>query len=199
MLDVSVLHAILDEALVAHVGISVEGQPYVLPMACARDGDSILLHGSSASRLLTTVASGFPVCVTVTLLDGLVYARSAFESSMHYRSAMILGRAQPVPPESQEAALRVLTEHLLPGRHGDLRAPTRKELAATRVLRLPLTAWSVKVSAAPPQDPPEDLDAPIWAGVLPLKLQQGDPVDAPDLRNSTRVPAYVTNRQRDKV
>ena len=193
MSDVSALHAILDEALVAHVGISVDGQPYVLPMACARDGDSLLLHGSTGSRLLTGLSGGLPVCATVTLLDGLVYARSAFESSMHYRSAMVLGVARAVPSDAQEAALRVLTEHLLPGRNSDLRASTQKELAATRVLRLPLTEWSVKVSAAPPQDPPEDLDAPIWAGVLPLRLQPGTPIDAPDLRNPTPAPSYVTN------
>src|SRR6059058_5936115 len=134
-----------------------------------------------------------PLCVTVTLLDGLVYARSAFESSMHYRSAMIFGVAHAVPSEDKEVALQVLTDHLLPGRSSDLRAATPKELAATRVLRLPLTEWSMKISARPPQDLPEDLDAPIWAGVLPLQLQPGTPVEAPDLRHAAAVPPYVTH------
>src|SRR5947209_6848010 len=191
--DIAALRAILDEALVAHVGISVDGQPYVLPMACARDGDSLLLHGSTGSRLLTGLAAEMPLCATVTLLDGLVYARSAFESSMHYRSAMILGVASAVPSQEKEAALQVLTDHLLPGRSSDLRPATPKELAATRVLRLPLTEWSVKISAGPPQDPPEDLDTPIWAGVLPLQLQPGKPVEAPDLRRPAAVPHYVTH------
>src|SRR3954447_14946652 len=191
--DVAALHAILDEALVAHVGISVDGQPYVLPMACARDHDSLLLHGSTGSRLLAGLTGEMPLCATVTLLDGLVYARSAFESSMHYRSAMILGVAQAVASEDKEAVLQVLTDHLLPGRSSHLRPATAKELAATRVLRLPLAEWSVKISAAPPQDPPEDLDAPIWAGVLPLRLQPGTPVEAPDLRTPAAVPPYVTH------
>jgi nitroimidazol reductase NimA-like FMN-containing flavoprotein (pyridoxamine 5'-phosphate oxidase superfamily) len=193
--DAAALHQILDEALVAHLGISVDGQPYVLPMACARDGDSLLLHGSAGSRLLIELAAGIPACATITLLDGLVYARSAFESSMHYRSALLLGVAHTVPPTEKETALDVLTEHLLPGRRGDLRRSTRKELAATHVVRLPIEEWSVKINAAPPQDPPGDLDADIWAGVLPLQLQPGLPVDAPDLRVGKSAPTYVTTRR----
>ncbi len=178
--DEAVLHAILDEAVVAHIGIVDQAQPYVLPVACARDGDHLLVHGSTGSRLMRLMAEGAPVCATVTLLDGMVLARSAFNSSMHYRSAMILGVAQPVADARE--ALRVLTEHLLPGRWDVLREPTRKELAATLVLALPLREWSVKVSDSPPEDEAEDLDEPVWAGVVPLRMTQGAPVPAPDLR-----------------
>lgn len=191
--DVTSLHAVLDAAHVAHVAVVEDGQPFVIPMACARDGDRLLLHGSTASRLMTTLAAGGPTCATVTLLDGLVYARSAFESSMHYRSATILGSATKVPAEDALDAVRVLTEHLLPGRWDELRAPTRKELAATLVVALPLTEWSLKVSDGPPSDPAEDLAAPVWAGVLPLRLAAGTPVDAPDLGPGRPVPAYVGN------
>ena len=189
--DVGSLYAVLDAASVAHVAVVQDGQPFVLPMACARDGEHLLLHGSTASRLMTTLSAGAPTCATVTLLDGLVFARSAFESSMHYRSAAILGRATPVDADGMLDALRVLTEHLMPGRWAQLRAPSRKELAATRVLRLPLTEWSLKVSDGPPEDPADDLDAPVWAGVLPLALAAGTPVDAPDLAPERPVPAYV--------
>jgi nitroimidazol reductase NimA-like FMN-containing flavoprotein (pyridoxamine 5'-phosphate oxidase superfamily) len=174
------LDAILDEAVMAHVGIVDDGQPYVLPMACARDGDRLLLHGSTGSRLMRTLQTGAPVCVTVTHLDGLVLARSAFHSSMNYRSAMILGTARPVHDDVE--ALRLLTEHLLPGRWDHVRAPLRRELAATLVLEVPLDEWSVKVGEGPPEDEPEDLDDPVWAGVIPLSVVAGTPIPAPDLR-----------------
>jgi nitroimidazol reductase NimA-like FMN-containing flavoprotein (pyridoxamine 5'-phosphate oxidase superfamily) len=177
--DVAVLHAILDAARVAHVGLVDEG-PVVVPVGCARDGDRLLLHGSSGSRLFRRLGAGADVCVTVTLLDGMVLARSAFESSMHYRCAMVFGRAAEV--DDKVAALRAMSEAWLPGRWDTLRRPTAKELAATSVLALPLTEWSVKVSDGPPDDAPEDLDAPVWAGVLPLVTSYGDPVPAPDLR-----------------
>lgn len=182
----------LDAALVAHVAVvDDEGQPFVLPMACARDGDRLLLHGSTASRLMQSLASGAPTCATITLLDGLVYARSAFESSMHYRSAMVFGVAVRLPEGEALEAFRVLTEHLLPGRWAELRLPKRKELAATTLLALPLTDWSVKVSDGPPDDPEEDLDSPVWAGVLPLALAVGIPQDAPDLLAGHPVPPHV--------
>ena len=181
--DVAVLHAVLDDARVAHVGfVDRSGSPFVLPVGCARDGDRLLLHGSTGSRLFRRLAGGAEVCATVTLLDGLVLARSAFESSMHYRSAMVLGVASVVSEEEKVAALRAMSEAWLPGRWDTLRAPTVKELAATMVLALPLDEWSVKVSDGPPEDDPADLDAPVWAGVLPLVTSYGDPVPAPDLR-----------------
>ncbi|MGN6635049.1 MAG: pyridoxamine 5'-phosphate oxidase family protein [Oryzihumus sp.] len=194
VMDRSVLDAILDEALVAHLGVTEGDQPFVLPMACARDGDRLLLHGSTGSRLMRTLASGAPTCATVTLVDGLVYARSAFESSMHYRSATILGRASVVPPEEVVEALRVLTEHLLPGRWEHLRPPNRKELAATMVLALPVREWSVKVGDGPPEDDPTDLGADVWAGVLPLRTTAEQPRPAPDLAAGIEVPDHVIGR-----
>lgn len=189
--DPAALHAILDEAHHASVGIQVDGQPFVLPMACARDGAHLLLHGSTGSRLMRALASGTPVCVSVTHLDGLVYARSAFESSMNYRSATVLGVAEQVPDTDKLRALEVLTEHLLPGRWAELRAPLAKELAATLILRVPLAEWSVKVSDGFSDDPPEDLAQPVWAGVVPLRIVAGDPVDAPDLGPDRPVPEHV--------
>ena len=193
--DVAVLHAILDEALHATVGIEVDGQPFLLPMGCARDGDDLLLHGSTGSRLMRALASGTPLCVSVTHLDGLVYARSAFESSMRYRSATILGTATEVPTNDRLRALQVLTEHLLPGRWAELRAPLPKELAATSVLRVPLDEWSVKVSTGFAEDPSEDLDQAVWAGVVPLAVVPGAPVDAPDLGPDRPVPSHVRDRR----
>jgi len=187
--DTAVLHAILDAAKVAHVAFAdAHGQPFNLPVGAARDGDRLLLHGSTGSRLFRTLATGATACVTVTLLDGLVLARSAFESSMHYRSAMVFGTPQEVL--DKVTALRAMSEQWMPGRWETLRPPSAKELAATRVLELSLDEWSVKVSAAPPEDDPADLDAPVWAGVLPILSEYGDPVPAPDLRGSPLVPSY---------
>ena len=192
--EVAVLHAILDAARVAHVGfIDERAMPVVIPTGLARDGDRLLLHGSTGSRLFRTLASGDPICVTVTLLDGMVLARSAFESSMHYRSAVVFGTASEVPPEGKAAALRVMSEAWLPGRWDTLRPPDARELAATMVLALPLDEWSVKVSDGPPDDPTEDLDAPVWAGVLPVVTSYGDPVPAPDLRDGQSFPTYATD------
>jgi nitroimidazol reductase NimA-like FMN-containing flavoprotein (pyridoxamine 5'-phosphate oxidase superfamily) len=193
--DVATLHTILDAALHASVGIQVDGQPFVLPMACARDGDHLLLHGSTGSRLMRAVAAGAPVCVSVTHLDGLVYARSAFESSMRYRSATVLGVAAEVSDDERLHALEVLTEHLLPGRWAALRAPLPKEVAATMVLRLPLAEWSVKVSSGFSEDPAPDLDQPVWAGVVPLEVSLGTPVDAPDLGSDRPAPSHVRHRR----
>lgn len=186
----STLDAILDAAKVAHVAfVDDSGQPFNLPVGAARDGDRLLVHGSTGSRLFRTLAQGAQVCVTVTLLDAMVLARSAFESSMHYRSAMVFGTAREVT--DKVAALRAVSEQWLPGRWDTLRAPTARELAATMVLELPLAEWSVKVSDAPPEDDPADLDAPVWAGVLPIVTAYGDPVPAPDLRGDPPVPAHL--------
>lgn len=192
--DRDTLLAVLDEGLVAHVAVvDAEGQPYALPCAYARDGERLLLHGSTGSRLFRAMAAGAPVCVTVTLLDGLVYARSLFESSMHYRSAMVLGAATALPDEEKEAALLRLSEQLLPGRVGDARGPNRKELAQTLVVSVPLEEWSVKVSSGPPADADEDLALPVWAGTVPLRLVPGEAVDAPDLGFGRPVPPYVVD------
>lgn len=188
--DRATLHAILDAAKVAHVAFADEhGQPFNLPVGVARDADRLLMHGSTGSRLFRTLAKGAPACVTVTLLDGMVLARSAFESSMHYRSAMVLGTPREVV--DKVTALRAMSEQWMPGRWDTLRPPNGKELAATMVLELPLEEWSVKVSDAPPEDDPADLDAPVWAGVLPIVSDYGDPVPAPDLRGDPPVPSYL--------
>ena len=164
------LHAILDAGLVAHVGVvDSNGQPYVVPVGYARDGERVLFHGSTASRLFLALAQGAPTCFTVTLLDGLVVARSLFESSMHYRGVMVLGHCEKLSGDEKVAALDVVSDHLMPGRRVDAREPSKKELAATNVLALSLEEASVKVSAGPPDDNEEDLDLPIWAGVVPLR------------------------------
>ena len=180
--DRSMLYRILDAGHVGHLAIVNDGQPYVLPVAYGRDGDRVLLHGSTGSRLFRTLATGVPTCLEVTLVDGLVLARSAFETSMHYRGVMVLGRCEVVPTDQKLAAMERITEHILPGRWAQLRPPKRRELAATMVLALPLTEVSVKVSDAPPDDFTEDLDFPVWAGVVPLRTVTGTPVPAPDLR-----------------
>ncbi len=188
----STLNAILDAARVAHVGLAAaDGQPYVLPVAFARDGDDLLMHGSTGSRLFRSLATGALTCVTVTLLDGMVLARSAFESSMHYRSAMMLGTCEVVAADDVERCLERLTEHLMPGRWAELRPPTAKELAATTLLRMPLREWSVKVSDGWPDDPVEDLKEPVWAGVLPIESAFGAPVPTPDLQQPYEPPTYL--------
>jgi nitroimidazol reductase NimA-like FMN-containing flavoprotein (pyridoxamine 5'-phosphate oxidase superfamily) len=188
----AVLHAVLDAGLVAHVSVAdSHGQPYVLPVAYARDGERVLFHGSTGSRLFRTLAAGAPTCLTVTLLDGMVLARSVFESSMHYRSAMVLGTCTPVRGAAKLDALELITHHLLPGRWVDARHPNKKELAATIVLALPLDEASVKVSDGPPDDPDDDVALPVWAGTVPLRETFGEPVDAPDLRYPLRAPDYI--------
>jgi uncharacterized protein len=185
---------VLDAGRVAHVAVrDDDGQPFVIPVAYARDGDSVLFHGSTASRLFRSLAAGAPTCLTVTLLDGLVAARSVFESSMHYRSAMVLGVPARRQGDDLLAGLETVSEHLMPGRWDDARRPTRKELAQTMLLALPLDEWSLKVSDAPPDDAEDDLDLPVWAGVLPLRVVAGVPVPAPDLRGSPPVPAYLAS------
>ncbi len=196
--DRAALDALLDAALVAHVAVvdpPPAGLPYVLPVAVARDGDRVLVHGSTASRLFRLLAAGAPTCTTVTVLDGLVVARSQFESSMRYRSAMLLGSYVRLRGGEQRAALAVLAERLLPGLDG-ARPPSAKELRATSVLALAIEEWSLKVSDGHPQDAAEDLDRPVWAGVVPLHHVWGTPVPAPDLAPGIAVPPAV-DRLRD--
>jgi uncharacterized protein len=197
--DRGALDRLLDAAMVGHVAAIDDGQPFVLPVAVARDGDRVIFHGSTASRLFRALALGAPTCLTVTIVDGLVVARSQFESSMHYRSAMVLGRCEVLEDAQKAAALLTLTEHLMPGRTADARAPSSQELRATMVLTLPLVEWSVKVSDGPPDDAAEDLDRPVWAGTLPLQRRWGSPVPAPDLRVDADVPAYVRDWSPDRA
>lgn len=181
--DRATVHSILDQGLVCHVGFVADGQPFVVPMGFGRDGERLILHGSVASRLLASVADGVPVCVTVTHVDGFVFARSGFHSSMNYRSVMVLGTAREiVDPAEKARALDLLIDHLAPGRSGEVRPMTPQELAATRVLELPLAEVSAKVRTGGPRDPEKDLALPIWAGVVPLTAVPGEPQPAADLR-----------------
>ncbi|HVM21090.1 MAG TPA: pyridoxamine 5'-phosphate oxidase family protein [Egibacteraceae bacterium] len=187
--DRAALDEVLDAGNVAHVAVVDGEQPYALPMAYVRDDDRLLLHGSTGSRLMRLLAEGAPACATVTLYDGLVVARSAFESSMHYRSAMVLGRCQAASDPLD--ALRCLTDGLLPGRWAEVRPTTGKELAGTLVVELPIDEWSVKVSGDDPEDPPQDVALDIWAGVLPASTVYGAPRPSHDLRAGIPIPPSV--------
>jgi nitroimidazol reductase NimA-like FMN-containing flavoprotein (pyridoxamine 5'-phosphate oxidase superfamily) len=190
--DRATVHAILDEGFLCHLGFVVDGQPYVIPTGYARVGDTVFLHGSTGSRL--GLRPGMDVCVTVTLVDGLVLARSAFHHSMNYRSVMAIGRTRPVTdPGEKEAALRALVEHIVPGRSDEVRGGDSRELAATAVLALPLAEVSAKVRTGPPKDDEPDYALPIWAGVLPLALTPGEPAPDPVLDPSIPTPAHVAS------
>jgi nitroimidazol reductase NimA-like FMN-containing flavoprotein (pyridoxamine 5'-phosphate oxidase superfamily) len=187
------IYQILDEALVCHVGFTVGEQPYVIPTGYARDGDRLLIHGSAASRMLRTLYGAVSVCVTVTLLDGLVLARSAFHHSMNYRSVVIFGRAKVVTePKEKLEALRALTEHVLPGRWQDVRGPNEIELKQTLVLSLALDEASAKIRKGPPVDDEADYGLNVWAGVIPLRLTPGPPVDDAKLDEGITVPRYAS-------
>ena len=193
--DRATVHAILDEGFLCHVGFVVDGQPYVIPTGYARVGDTLFLHGSTGSRL--GLRPGMDVCVTVTLVDGLVLARSAFHHSMNYRSVMAIGRTRPVTdPGEKEVALRALVEHIVPGRSDEVRGGDPRELAATAVVALPLEEVSAKVRTGPPSDDEPDYDRPIWAGVLPLALIPGEPAPDPVLDPSIPAPAHVASWSR---
>jgi hypothetical protein len=193
--DFDLACAIIDEAKIAHVGFTLDNQPYVVPMAFARDGRHLLLHGSVASRLMKNLAAGLACCVTVTHLDGLVLARSAFHSSMNYRSVMVFGSATAVAdPEEKIRGLNLLTDQLLPGRRAELRESTRKELNATTLLRLPIEQFSVKTRSGPPDDPSNERSVPVWAGVVSLTLKPGKPEAAPDMPKGIALPRYLRCR-----
>jgi nitroimidazol reductase NimA-like FMN-containing flavoprotein (pyridoxamine 5'-phosphate oxidase superfamily) len=197
--DRAAAYKILDEGFICHVGFVVDGQPFVIPTGYGRAGDSLYIHGSAASRMLRRVDEGIAVCVTVTLLDGLVLARSIFNHSMNYRSIVILGTARAVnDPKEKLEALRLLSEHILPGRWAESRQPNEKELKATLVMRLPIEEFSAKVRQGPPIDDEEDYAFPTWAGVIPLKMVAGEPVDDPRLEPERKVPEYAENYSRQK-
>ncbi|HEX8814756.1 MAG TPA: pyridoxamine 5'-phosphate oxidase family protein [Terriglobales bacterium] len=197
--DRETLNQILDEGFICHVGFVVDGQPFVIPTGYGRSGDCLYIHGSAASRMLRRLEEGAPVCVTVTLLDGIVFARSIFNQSMNYRSAMVLGTAVLVnDPAEKLEALKLLSEHILPGRWNDVRQPSEKELKATSVLRLPIEEFSAKVRQGPPIDDEEDYSFPTWAGVLPLELKPGSPIDDTERQPLRAVPEYVASYTRKK-
>jgi len=197
--DRQLIYSILDEGLVCHVGFAVEGQPFVIPTAYGRADDHLYIHGSPASRMLRSLQCGIEVCVTVTLLDGLVLARSAFHHSMNYRSVVIFGTASLVQDEAQKMeALRAFTEHITPGRWAEIRLPSRQELQGTLVLALPLTEASAKVRTGPPKDDEADYGLPVWAGVLPLQVAAAQPIPDPRLPADICSPAYIQNYTRPR-
>ena len=190
--DRAELERLLADVVVAHVGlVDDDGHPVVVPTAVVLDGDRLLLHGSSGSRWMRRLATGVPVSVAVTAIDGVVVARTAFESSLSYRSAVFFGSCRPVPAEGQEAALAVVTERIIPGRVAEVRDSTRRELAATLVLEMTVTGWSLRVSDGPPTDEPEDVAGPAWAGTLAIERRYARPAPSPDLRPGTPVPESV--------
>jgi nitroimidazol reductase NimA-like FMN-containing flavoprotein (pyridoxamine 5'-phosphate oxidase superfamily) len=195
--DHETVHKILDQGFVCHVGFSVDGQPFVIPTNYGRTGDALYLHGSAASRMLRTLSGGVPVCVTVTHVDGLVLARSAFHHSVNYRSVVILGTAHLVedPAEKMEA-LRLFTEHVMKGRWDDVRQPTEQELKATTVLALPLEEVSAKVRCGGPVDDEADYTLPVWAGVLPLEVSVQAPIPDENRQRDLPVPTYLKNYTR---
>lgn len=183
---------VLDAGKICHVGFSQDDQPYVVPMACARMGDQLLIHGSVASRMVKNLSSGLKVCATMTHFDGLVYARSTFNSSMNYRSVMVFGVARLITDlDEKRECVQVLVDHLMPGRRADVRMSTAKELNATSLLALPIETFSTKIRTGPPEDTKSDLDTEVWAGVVPLTLTTGEPVDAPNLLPGISRPGYV--------
>ncbi len=197
--DRSAAYKILDEGFICHVGFVVDGQPFVIPTGYGRSGDNLYIHGSAASRMLRNLDKGVDVCVTVTLLDGIVLARSIFNHSMNYRSVVVLGTAVAVQdPEEKLKALRALSEHILPGRWAESRQPNEKELKATLVMRLPIEEFSAKVRQGPPIDDEEDYSFPTWAGVIPLEMVPGTPIDDPKLDEGQAVPEYASNYTRKR-
>jgi len=195
--DRETAYRILDEGFLCHVGFVADGQPFVIPTSYGRKDDCLYIHGSAASRMLRHMKDGLPVCVTVTLLEGLVLARSIFNHSMNYRSVVVLGKATLVDdPEEKLEALRLLAEHIIPGRWADVRQPNERELKATSVLRLPIEEFSAKVRQGPPIDDEEDYSFATWAGVVPLEMVAGDPIDDARLLLGQIAPEYARHYSR---
>jgi nitroimidazol reductase NimA-like FMN-containing flavoprotein (pyridoxamine 5'-phosphate oxidase superfamily) len=190
--ELETIHGILDSAFLAHVGFNVNGQPFVIPTLFGRAGEKLYLHGSAASRMLRELETGVAACVTVTLVDGLVLARSAFHHSMNYRSVVAFGTARKInDPEQKREALRVISEHVIRGRWDDVRGPVEKELKATTVLEFTIEEASAKIRSGPPLDDEEDYALTMWAGILPLELTAKAPVDDPRVAAGVEVPEYV--------
>lgn len=195
--DRETVYRILDEGFLCHVGFSIDGQPFVIPTSYGRKDANLYIHGSAASRMLRHMKDGLPVCITVTLLDGLVLARSVFNHSMNYRSVLILGKATLVDNLTEKlAALEILSEHILPGRWADARQPNERELKQTSVLRLPIEEFSAKVRTGAPIDDDEDYSFPTWAGVIPLEMRAAAPIPDERLNPALTVPSYVAHYSR---
>jgi uncharacterized protein len=195
--DRETVYRILDEGFLCHIGFAVDDQPYVIPTSYGRKEANLYIHGSAASRMLRNLKNGVPICLTVTLLDGLVLARSVFNHSMNYRSVVILGKAMLVDdPAEKLEALRTLSEHIIGGRWADARQPNERELKQTSVLRLPIEEFSAKVRTGPPVDDEEDYSFPTWAGVVPLEMKAGEPISDAKLGPTQPVPAYASRYRR---
>jgi len=193
------INQILDEGFICHVGFAVDGLPFVIPTGYARAADKLIIHGSQASRMLRALKTGIDVCVAVTLIDGLVLARSAFHHSMNYRSVVIFGRAVPIEQREEKlAALFALSEHMIPGRWQEVREPSEAELQQTTVLSLPIDEASAKIRTGPPLDDEEDYAMSVWAGVLPMRLQFDKPISDPRLPGNIQVPEYVSRYKRER-
>jgi nitroimidazol reductase NimA-like FMN-containing flavoprotein (pyridoxamine 5'-phosphate oxidase superfamily) len=198
--DRETIYQILDEGFICHVGFAVDSQPFVIPTGYVRDGDSIYIHGSAASRMLKNLKGGIDICFTATLTDGLVLARSAFHHSFNYRSVVVFGRASIIEDESAKlAAARAFVEHVVPGRWQEARQPTESELRATMVLSLPLAEASAKVRTGPPLDDDDDYGLDVWAGVLPLGIVAGAPLADPRLKPGIRIPDYLRGYDRKEM
>jgi nitroimidazol reductase NimA-like FMN-containing flavoprotein (pyridoxamine 5'-phosphate oxidase superfamily) len=198
--DRELVYGILDEGFICHVGFAVDGRPFVIPTGYARVDDRLYIHGSQVSRMLRTLAQGIEVCLTVTLVDGLVLARSAFHHSMNYRSVVVFGRASIVEPgEEKLAALLAFSEQVIRGRWDEVRSPSEQELKATTVLSLPLAEVSAKVRTGPPLDDEEDYALNVWAGVIPLQVVAGEPISDPRLPRGVEPPSYAVNYTREKL
>jgi uncharacterized protein len=198
--DREAVYRILDEGFICHVGFVVDGRPYVIPTGYARVGDRLYIHGSQASRMLKSLAEGIDACITVTLVDGLVLARSAFHHSMNYRSVVVFGKAIEVEdPSEKEEILRAFVEHMIPNRSHDARGPNAVELQATTVLSLRLEEASAKVRTGPPIDDEEDYELDVWAGEVPLNLTASQPVEDPRLKPGIELPAYLRSYSRKKA
>lgn len=195
--DWETIAGILDEAIYCHIGFEAKGQPYAIPTNYGRDGRTLYIHGSAASRMLRSLSGGIRMCFTATLIDGLILARSAFHNSVNYRSVMVLGMATLVADEAEKVrALELITDHVVAGRWAESRPPTRQELKGTSVLRLEVEEASAKVRGGGPKDEPEDMDYPVWAGRIPLSLAAGAPETDPEMRVDLPVPDYAENYAR---
>ncbi|MGE0873882.1 MAG: pyridoxamine 5'-phosphate oxidase family protein [Burkholderiales bacterium] len=197
--DFETIAAILDEAFICHVGFVAKGQPYVIPTGYGRRDRHLYFHGLSVNHMLDNLKLGIPICFTATLVDGMVFARSGFNHSINFRSVVVLGKAELVEGEEQVEGLKIIMEHMLPGRWNDTRAPNAIELKATSVLRLPITEASAKIREGGPIDDEEDFALPYWAGVVPFETVAGPPITEGRVRPGTPVPEYALNYRRPKV
>ena len=195
--DREAAYGILDEAFVCHVGFTLDGQPYVIPTSFGRKDDYLYIHGSAASRMLRNMKQAVPVCITITLVDGLVLARSVFNHSMNYRSVVILGTAEAIEEREEKlAALKIISDHVIPGRWDDARYPNERELKATLVMRIAIEEFSAKVRTGPPIDDEDDYSYPTWAGVIPLESIARQPIPDPRLDPAREMPAYASSYKR---